>query len=195
MCGLFAYTGPTVPEHRLLRAAATAARRGPHGHGWMTENGGCYGRGPLDPGDLPTPARIGSWVVGHSRLATTGLNPHDITGLQPVVRGGHVLAHNGAMDETWRELLPAARTDSHALADSYARHRAAACDPPEALKAAVGEFTGDAWAVVVRDATGALVASRHHLPLWVTRRADAVYLSSVQMPDSQPVPDQTVEEW
>jgi len=50
MCGLFAYTGPAAPDpDQLEAAAAAAAARGPHGHGWATDDQAHHALGSLDP--------------------------------------------------------------------------------------------------------------------------------------------------
>jgi asparagine synthetase B (glutamine-hydrolysing) len=116
-------------------------------------------------------------LLGHARLATFGAVHDDPGGLQPIAAGGHWLAHNGNVYNA-AALHPGARTDSGALAALYATLRAAGAGPGEALEVTVGKADQVAWAIVVLDSTGALVAHRHGLPLWRHVDPTGVYLSS-----------------
>ena len=196
MCGVFAYAGSRVPNRSLLTEAALSARRGPHGHGWVSEHGAFYGAGAMDVGTLPTPLVLGSWIVGHSRLATCGVDPHDVTALQPATRGGHVVVHNGTMADGWRDEYPSAHTDSHALADVYAYYRGYRMEPGAALKEAVDAFEHDAWAVIIRDTDGTLLASTRKLPLFgLEIPAWGTYLSSVSFTGATRLNENEVHTW
>lgn len=186
MCGIFAYTGGGAPDPGILAAvAAGAGQRGPHGHGWaghgVTPH---YRLGPLRAAD--TAVVTGPRVLGHARLATTS-SPADRAGLQPIAVDGHLVAHNGTITNP-ADLWPGAGTDSVALAHAYARHRAAGVPPTAALTAVIGRARHTAWAIVVLDATGELVAHRAGLPLWVTHHRTGLYLSSRPIPDAHPLP-------
>jgi len=101
VCGIVAIVG-RHPDPELLDAAAIAAgRRGPHSHGWawsMPDGWGlAYGAGPLTGTTAPM---IGPVVLAHSRLATSGARPGDLsspTEGQPLRAGSVVLAHNGTV--------------------------------------------------------------------------------------------------
>lgn len=188
MCGLFAYTGPARPDHALLAAAATAAAaRGPHGHGWATHPGQIVHRahGPMNTDRL---AHVDApRIVGHARLATRG-DYRDPAGLQPAHADGHYLAHNGTI-RNHTELDPTAATDTLALVHAYARHRAHH-GPQAALRAALEDADTPAWALLVLDATGTLLAWRHDLPLWRLNHPTGRYYASRRFhPDAEPLAD------
>lgn len=185
MCGIYGYLGrdPEIdPDPALLRAVAAAARRGPHGWGWATPFERVASLGRFSPDlDLPT---VDHWIIGHSRLATVG-DPNDIDALQPVKQEGHVLAHNGNI-RNWRDLSSQARTDSYAVLDLYARMRNTTGIPnitglpPEiVLKTILAHADHDAHAMILRDADGTWMLTRHHLPLYLLEAASGAYVSSV----------------
>lgn len=190
MCGVFAYAGQPghhTPRIALLHAVARAARRGPHGHGWVSETGARYQGGrALDVEDLPIGLRLGSWVLGHSRLATVAThNPRDVTALQPVVRDGHVLVHNGTLPDWTPD--HGGRTDSHWLAHRYSVNRSRGLGPATALQEALDVGGADAFAVIVRDVSGGLWATRQDLPLYGLHTDHGVYLSSVTFAEAGPL--------
>jgi asparagine synthetase B (glutamine-hydrolysing) len=178
VCGIFAFTGPDAPDPDVLaEAAAGAAQRGPHGYGWAGTGLPAYrrpGRMDIDAVRVLRAPRI----IGHARLASYGAAHDNLAGLQPVHADGHLLAHNGNAYNA-AELDPAALTDSAALAAVYARHRRLGGLPPaEALKTLIAEADQRAWAIVILDATGVLVAHLHGLPLWRYDNGTGTYLSS-----------------
>lgn len=190
MCGIFAYAG-TIPDPELVTAIAqAAATRGPHAHGWTTGTATHRALGPLDPAKAAT--MTSPRLLGHTRLATFG-RYDDPTGIQPVTADGHHVALNGNIYNptvvhpgTWP-------TDTHHLAHAYADARAADRDPRAALEHVFRTVESEAWAVVVLDATGTLVAYRCRLPLWHYRTPDGVYLASRRFhPQAQPVPENTL---
>jgi hypothetical protein len=191
VCGLFAYRGPAAPDPDLLVAAARAASaRGPHGHGWATPTGPVHrAHGPLDAEQLrPVTAAA---VIGHARLATRG-DSRDLAGVQPAEADGHLFAHNGTIRNhtTW---APDVASDTVALAAEYAAHRTPTIGPPEALGAAMAPADTPAWALLVLDAEGPLVAWRHGLPLWRLDHTTGVYFASRRFhPDARPLPDNTM---
>ncbi|WP_329368771.1 hypothetical protein OG896_24660 [Streptomyces sp. NBC_00669] len=191
MCGLFAYRGPGAPDPDLLVAAArAAAARGPHGHGWAIPGAPAHrALGPLDPEQLrPVTAAA---VIGHARLATRG-DSRDLAGVQPAEAGGHLVAHNGTIRNhtSWD---PDAASDTVALARAYAAHRAPTTGPPQALSAALAPAVTRAWALLVLDAQGPLVAWRHDLPLWHLAHTTGTYFASRRFhPDARPLPDNTL---
>lgn len=191
MCGLFAYRGPAAPDPDLLVAAARAASaRGPHGHGWATPDAPPHrALGPLDPEQLRTvTARA---VIGHARLATRG-NPRDLAGVQPAEAGGHLVAHNGTI-RNHTDLDPDAPSDTVALARAYAAHRTPQVGPIEALRAALAPADTPAWALLVLDAEGPLVAWRRGLPLWRLFHDTGVYFASRRFhPDATLMPDHVI---
>lgn len=186
MCGVFAYAGTRPPTRSQLDdAVRLAARRGPHGHGWATEEGVHRQLGVLDdPGRVPA-AR---WVIGHSRLATYGM-PRDESGLQPVTVNGHVLVHNGNVTN-WQDLDPTAATDSWALGAVYADNRALGMHPRQALSTTLAACHTKAGAIVIRDASGPLVAWRRRLPLHALYTSAGVFLSSGPIPGSHLLPEE-----
>lgn len=193
MCGIFAFTGPAAPDPDLLAlVAAGAAQRGPHGHGWaghgVTPH---YRLGPLSPAD--TAGIAGPRVLGHARLATTS-SPADLTGLQPIRVDGHLVAHNGTITNPV-DLWPGPGTDSVALAHAYAHARRAGLHPVAALDTVLARARHHAWAIVVLDANGLLVAHRHGLPLWRVTHPSGIYLSSCPLPiAAELAPDTTITE-
>jgi asparagine synthetase B (glutamine-hydrolysing) len=176
MCGLFAFTG-THPDPTVLTDAATAAAaRGPHGHGWATHPDPIIHRapGPLDPthlADLDAPR-----IIGHARLATRG-DYRNTAGIQPCTADGHLITHNGTI-RNWETLDPHAPSDSAALATTYAARRKTGDGPATALRAALEHADTPAWALLVLDATGALLAWRRGLPLWRLDHPTGVYYAS-----------------
>jgi hypothetical protein len=104
MCGLIALCGP-VPPGMVHLAVVGAGRRGPHSSGlalwqrgnlvpWqVTRTSGRLDRWTLAP-------RIGTVIVGHSRLATATANPGDMPDPaegQPLEHGSFLIAHNGTL--------------------------------------------------------------------------------------------------
>jgi glutamine phosphoribosylpyrophosphate amidotransferase len=182
VCGIFAYHGAGQADPELLTAAAVeAARRGPHGHGWVTRQpDGTLAEhrqlGPLN-GDLAALREASATVIlGHARLATSGA--WDDPGcFQPVIIAGHAIAHNGNVYNAG-ELAPGAPTDTYALAIEYAALRAAGIPPGQALTEALARASQKAWAVVVLDAGGGLYAHRRYHPLFALRGDGGVYVSS-----------------
>lgn len=189
MCGIYAFTGPVPASWEDLRMVARAARRGPHGHGWIGERSAFFTLGLLRDEHLP--AAPGTWLLGHARLGTTGARSADITALQPVTRAGHTLVHNGSL-HSWPEAY--ARTDSHHLLDTYTRTRAMPGVKAEvALSLTLRGADHGAWAVILRDANGTLLASRRGLPLFTRRNPDGgVLVSSVTFDGSEALPESTV---
>ncbi|MFE7965390.1 hypothetical protein ACFU0X_20540 [Streptomyces cellulosae] len=181
MCGLFAFTG-THPDPTLLTAAAQgAAARGPHGHGWTThpDTATHHAPGPMDTTRVA--ALTAPRILGHARLATRG-DYRDLAGLQPCHADGHHIAHNGTI-RNWTDLDPDAPSDSVALTRLYARHRAAGAGPATALRATLDACDTPAWALLVLDATGVLLAWRNQLPLWRYDHPTGVYYSSRRFTD------------
>jgi glutamine phosphoribosylpyrophosphate amidotransferase len=188
MCGIFAYHGTTAPDPDLLTAAAMeAARRGPHGHGWVIRDD--HGRltehrrlGALN-GDLTTlQATTGRAVLGHARLATFG-GWNDAQLLQPAVANGHAIAHNGNVYNAAQLIddvsyAGALATDTRALTAAYAALRTAGHTPALALAAVLDRARQEAWAVVILDADGTLLAHRSYHPLYARTTATGVYVSS-----------------
>lgn len=196
MCGIFAYQGPAASRSLLPLIAGEAARRGPHGHGWVILAPGAdpvvhRQLGPLN-GDSNLLARIrpdATTVLGHARLATQGAAPADPDGLQPLGYAGHWLAHNGNVYNP-AELAPGRHvSDSAAVLAAYAAARDR-LDPAAALRLVMTRARTEASVVLVADAAGTLVAAKRHLPLFVLSTAHVgVYLSSRQFPGAEPVPD------
>jgi predicted glutamine amidotransferase len=182
VCGIFAYHGAGQADPELLTAAAVeAARRGPHGHGWVTRQpDGTLAEhrqlGPLN-GDLAALREASATVIlGHARLATSGA--WDDPGcFQPVIIAGHAIAHNGNVYNAG-ELAPGAPTDTYALAIEYAALRAAGIPPGQALTEDLARASQKARAVVVLDAGGGLYAHRRYHPLFALRGDGGVYVSS-----------------
>jgi asparagine synthetase B (glutamine-hydrolysing) len=181
MCGIFAYHGTGAPDPDLLDAAASeAARRGPHGHGWVTRfPGGELSEhrqlGELN-GDLALLHDAAGTVLGHARLATFG-SWSDPEHFQPVVTAGHAIAHNGNVYNAG-DLAAGAPTDTHALAVAYAALRTAGTPPGQALAELIARVRQQAWAVVILDADGTLLAHRHYHPLYASQSEGGVYVSS-----------------
>lgn len=196
MCGIFAYQGNAaaqLPDPEILREAATrAGNRGPHGHGWVTPDGEHRALGGLVADQIPLEPR---WILGHSRLATFGM-VRDLSGVQPVTVDGHTLIHNGNV-YNWRELQRGysleGATDSWTLGALYAHHRGHGTPPRESLAATLAACHMKAGAVVVRDATGALIAFRERLPIHVRSTSHGVYLSSGVISHSTPLPERSVQ--
>lgn len=181
MCGIFAYVGDGSDPDILRAVAKGAAQRGPHGYGWVADGEVTHELGEMDLDRLPQAKA----VVGHARLCTIGRN--DVHGLQPWPVGGHVFAHNGNV-YNHRELWPdKAPSDSAAIANLYARLRDSGEDPESALCEVVAESQQIAWAIVVLDRDGSLVAHRHYQPLHALRHDTGIYVSSVPFDGSLPL--------
>lgn len=211
MCGIFAFAGPRLPDPALLRLASEqAARRGPHAHGWVTHDkagadASHHALGPIgDCHSCDTVQPSGPRVLGHSRLATFG-QPDDLAGTQPLVTGRiarryddagpdspvHALAHNGNVYNA-DHLAPGMPSDSAALLAVYAQLRSNGDTPSEALSLTIQAADQAAWAVVVLDVTGEMVAHRHGLPLYRHTDPTGVYLSSVAFAGAVEVPADTL---
>ncbi|MCZ7478810.1 class II glutamine amidotransferase [Micromonospora sp. WMMC273] len=190
MCGIFAYAGSVPPETGHLAAAASgAARRGPHGHGWIARNPD--GRhhlhtalGPLTHTALHRIPATATALLGHARMATVG-RYDDPDALQPWLVNAadgrvHAVVHNGNVYNADRlSDRPGAVTDSHALALAYADLRAAGLTPPVAIKALVDRAQQHAWVIAVLDSDGRLYGHRHRHPLYTcTAGSGAVYWTS-----------------
>jgi glucosamine 6-phosphate synthetase-like amidotransferase/phosphosugar isomerase protein len=184
MCGVFAYVaGPDLPDADLFTLAVKgAARRGPDSHGWWSVGGAIHKElGPLDPATVPRRPII----LGHARLATMGA--HGIEGAQPIVtKGGHVMVHNGNVTN-WLELDDNPVTDSYALASLYDQIRSTGMEPVEALEATLTASEQVAYAVVLLDADGTLLASHSGLPLHCLTDDTGTYVSSGKLPGSSPL--------
>jgi glutamine phosphoribosylpyrophosphate amidotransferase len=210
MCGIFAFAGGGAPHPELLALAATqAARRGPHSHGWaalertvMTTH---HELGPI--GDCTSCKADGlrdRWeprILGHSRLATFGA-PDNADGTQPILRDSrnvpenrlpHAIAHNGnAYNAADIDSKLAKTSDTVVLAELYSALRAANRTPSQALQGVVNVADQKAWALVVLDATGELVAHRHGLPLFRLTHPTGVYISSVAFAGAEALPEDVV---
>lgn len=180
VCGIFAFTGLAAPDVDLLTSVAgKAAQRGPHSHGWAGHGLAAHRRlGPLDTRSLT--GITGTRLIGHARLATVGAHD-DLAGIQPIAADGHLLVHNGTVTN-WRDLVPHAHTDTGALAELYAAARRAALSPAGALRYVLVRAEQKAWAIVVLDADGTLLAHRHGLPLWSYTHSTGTYLASGSIP-------------
>lgn len=191
MCGLFAFTGPGAPDPDILTTAARlAAARGPHGHGWATQPDQVthHGPGTLDPADLATITQ--PRVIGHGRLATRG-DHTDPAGLQPCHTDGHLIAHNGTI-RNHHTLHRDAATDTLALTHLYADYRRIGVSPPDALVTAMSKADTPAWALLVLDSTGYLLAWRRDLPLWRLDHPTGIYYASRAFhPDAEQLPNDT----
>lgn len=190
MCGIFAFKARFLAScldfarpdiDLLLDAAEGAARRGPHGHGWTIRGGATsHDFGQFVPEALVDEIRLAhsvDAVLGHARLATFGaLDDRD--GLQPIVFDGHYLAHNGNVYNAAALVGSPLPSDSWALLVTYATARRGGMTPAEALDKTLGMAEQKAWAVVVLDADGTMVAAHHGLPLYGLRHPTGVYLSS-----------------
>lgn len=186
MCGIFGYFADrnTEPNQRLMQlAAAGAAARGPHAHGWAIPGEPTHrAMGPLDPASVPRTTR----VLGHARLATYG-QPADLNAVQPIEVDGHRVAHNGNAPAAYAD-CPHAPSDTAALAIIYAAYRVAGQPPCAALTFTAAQIDSP-WALAVLDADGSLLVSRRGLPLHVLRTRDGVYLSSGELPGSHLLPE------
>jgi glutamine phosphoribosylpyrophosphate amidotransferase len=179
VCGIFAYAGIGSPDPDVLEACALAAgRRGPHGHGWITRDGAdmevVRRLGPVADSVKEIRDITAHLVLGHARLATFG-DWQDPEQLQPIVAWRHGLAHNGSVYNA-ATMSPWAATDSIALASAYAAMRAAGQPPQAALDALVAGCQQHAWAIVIADADGSMLAHRSYHPLytWPHKRGNYV---------------------
>jgi asparagine synthetase B (glutamine-hydrolysing) len=203
VCGIFAFAGPAGPDPDVLaEASRSAAQRGPHAHGWLARHAddkttttvhrqlgpayACPGEG-CRLGERTEPR-----ILGHSRLATFGA-PDDLAGVQPLAQDGHVLCHNGnAYNAAEIDSRLAKVSDSAVLLALYAAVRATGSTPSEALQGVVNVADQKAWALVVLDLTGELVAHRHGLPLFRLTHPTGVYLSSVAFAGAEELPADTI---
>jgi asparagine synthetase B (glutamine-hydrolysing) len=188
MCGIFgwvAHDNTIQPDRQLLQwAAAGAAARGPHAHGWAIP--GQPTHRALGQLNLTTLPRTGIRILGHARLATYG-QPTDLAAVQPIEVDGHHLVHNGNATTAYHD-HPHAPSDTAALAAIYAAHRLTGAPPAAALTHTAAHID-TVWALAVLDADGSLLVSRHGLPLHILHTHTGVYLSSGPIPGSQLVPE------
>jgi len=181
VCGIFAYNGTGPPDPGMLeRAAIAAGRRGPHGHGWMTRDpdGGystVHRAGPIAVSAKDIRALGAHQILGHTRLASFG-DWQDLTQLQPVLRGGHGVAHNGCIYNADTFAVSQA-TDTIAFAVAYAAARQVK-SPLGALADLTAGAVQEAWAIVIADQDGHLYATRHYHPLWTWEHGNGTYLCS-----------------
>lgn len=187
MCGIFGWIAyhDTEPNPRLMQqAAAGAAARGPHAHGWAIPGQPTHrALGPLNLANLPG---SGTRILGHARLATYG-QPTDLAAVQPIEIDGHHIAHNGNATTAYHDRADAP-SDTAALAIIYAAHRLSGATPAAALTRTAARID-TVWALAVLDADGSLLVSRHGLPLHTLYTPTGLYLSSGELPGSQPVPE------
>jgi asparagine synthetase B (glutamine-hydrolysing) len=196
VCGIFAYTGQGAPDRELLTAITrAAATRGPHAHGWTDGDVTYHALGPMDPAAAAEGCQDAVRCLGHARLATFG-KYDDIDAVQPISVSDHHVAFNGNIynpTDVYPGEWPA---DTHHLAHAYATARAAGQGPGEALARALAPARMSAWAVVVLDACGALVAFRSGLPLFTHQADGGLYLASRRFhPDAEAVPEKTLTLW
>lgn len=95
MCGLVAWVGEVPLDVKEM--AFLAGGRGPHQHGWVTISDQIIKRSAMGPLTGPY---LGSFTIGHSRLATSGSYSGtlpDVQEAQPYVQDGLVVAHNGVI--------------------------------------------------------------------------------------------------
>ena len=110
-----------------------------------------------------------------------------VEGAQPIVtKAGHVMIHNGNVTN-WQDLADNPVTDSYALASLYDEIRATGIEPVEALEATLTASDQVAYAVILLDADGSLLASHSGLPLHLVGNGSGLYLSSGKMPGSSPL--------
>jgi hypothetical protein len=106
MCGLFGVVGRgLVPSGAIAALAKDASRRGRDAWGLCYAKSGEYfverGAGPATRPVARKSKRFEEFVIGHSRLMTSGYADN-----QPVVRNGVVVIHNGIVvnaDELWKD--------------------------------------------------------------------------------------------
>ncbi|WP_128381259.1 class II glutamine amidotransferase [Streptomyces cavernae] len=178
MCGIFAYTGHGAPDRELLTAITrAAATRGPHAHGWTTGETTHRALGPMDPDAAVTACQDAHQCLGHARLATFG-RYDDEDAVQPVTVDGHHVAFNGNIYNPVEVHPGTWPADTHHLAHAYAAERTHGHSPHRALERALAPARMNAWAVVILDASGALVTYRQGLPLFTYRAEGGLYLAS-----------------
>jgi hypothetical protein len=98
------------------------------------------------------------------------------------------MIHNGNVTN-WRDLADDAPTDSYALASLYDEIRATGIDPVEALEATLTASDQVAYAVILLDADGTLLAAHSGLPLHLWEDRTGTYLSSGKLPGGTPLPE------
>jgi hypothetical protein len=166
MCGLIAWIGE-VPED-IDELCNLTGGRGPHQHGWaILEDFVTLEKfvGPIKP------ISHGDYVVGHSRLATSGSHAGTLPPIieaQPYLRDNLVIAHNGIiyLDEN-KEYLP--EVDTLMLYDVE--------DPHEFLRFHHQEY-GCNHALITATPESMRVGSYGH-PLWIRETEETMTVTSV----------------
>jgi asparagine synthetase B (glutamine-hydrolysing) len=170
MCGIFGYVGPS-PDKALLRELAVLAdERGGHGfgahiaypNGELTMRGMGRAETYIDSVLSAIHGKT-SFVFGQSRLASSNIwEKNTLQNIQPIRIRGHVLVHNGNIDE-YKELYrkyfynPSTRIDSEAIIMTYLT---------SGLQALKALMRGRPHAYVLITPEGKLEFSRYKLPLF-----------------------------
>lgn len=215
MCGLFGFSGPSPAQTAELTIIATlAATRGPHSHGfaWLNGDGINSHRGWGDARRaIPTLQKLETTaIIGHSRLATTGLyagGPPGIDDTMPFVVGDGerqvAVVHNGTL-RGYRVIARQAGfnltsgCDSEVIAHLILRTlRTAPTLPLSALLSIVSDQIdeGNPFAVIAMDHRGQTAAVRRGLPLFAGNGDEGTYLCSRAFTGSVKLRDGYVWGW
>lgn len=189
MCGIFGFIGPAPDKALIAELARKAGRRGPHACGWAVRTASGLFEIERRAGSLASYAEripMGSAIIGHSRLATTGggsyknlddAQPLTLPGAQPFAQ--YAFVHNGVAGIECGEPLDTGN-DSEALLRLALR---------SGLAAAVGALpTREPYAVIFAGTFG-LHAARRGLPLYCRADKSGAYLCSVIFAGAAALPE------
>lgn len=187
MCGIFGIVSSrNVNTSHLHDLALHARQRGRDSSGLFYENGTSYrvARADNDIKQLLNThgSLLTSFVMGHSRLITSGLSDN-----QPVVRDGLVLIHNGIVvndQQIWDELDVDRQfeIDSEVILGVTLQHLKEGRDIVDLPRRIVSVCHGTISAALAIPAFGKLVLFSNNGSLYTGKKNEATYFSSEQFP-------------
>lgn len=180
MCGLIAWVGemPTDLDDLCLLNGG----RGPHQHGWAIMDDFITVKKNMGP---IKPINYGNFVVGHSRLATSGSysgSLPDINEAQPYVHNNFVIAHNGILFTE----------ENKQYANSVDTLMLFEVEDPHDFVAYVAETEGTRHALITATRDSMIVGS-YGQPLFIREESNTLTVASVPSDgDWQPIRHQIV---
>lgn len=183
MCGIFGVIASKKVNNRSLNTLAHCSQqRGKDSSGLLIYSHGNYNviKSDYELNKLVGEQRhqIGSFVLGHSRLITNGLQEN-----QPVVRDGLILLHNGIIvnhDEVW-EKIKVARTmeiDSEAILGVALDHLASGAAPESVPEAVFKKCRGIANCALAIPRLGKLLLFSNSGSLYIGEDSNGICFAS-----------------